>query len=324
MLDGFSRVLEGAQIPLRLLELGHPPSRVHLCGDLPAGPSAAIVGTRKPTPEARRFAFRLAADLSRAGVAVLSGGAKGIDHAAHLGALRGRGATLVVAPSGFFAPYPEEHAALYAAVLERNGGYLSLVGDDVVAHPANFFARNAVLAALAHVLVVVEMPLRSGARNAARWARKLGRPLLVVPAVPWNVQGRGCLLELRRGALLCEGAADVLREVERVLLLPEKTLTVPERPPPLVEPRRPVVPQAQTELPFFATFSEKSELDAVLRAVREGATHQDAVSERSGLPAAAVQRHVLTLTLGGVLAPDPTGGFRCVSATEPVSVRKNS
>jgi DNA processing protein len=293
-------------------------------GELPQGPAAAIVGTRKPTAEARRFAYQLAADLGRAGVAVLSGGAKGIDHAAHLGALRGRGATLVVAPSGFLAPYPKEHAALFGKVLERAGGYLSLVGDQAVAHPANFFARNAVLAALAHVLVVVEMPLRSGARNAARWAKKLGRPLLIVPAVPWNAQGRGCLLELRRGALLCEGAKDVLRELERVLLLPEKTLKLPERPSPLPERRLPPADPAQVELPFSLASSEKNELEAVLRAVRGGATHQDAVCERSGLPASVVQRHLLTLTLGGVLAPDPTGGFRWVSATEPVSRRKNS
>src|SRR5690242_19002608 len=118
-----SRVLEGAQLPLRLLDLGHPPTRVHLFGELPQGPAVAIVGTRHPTLEARRFACRLATDLGRAGVAVLSGGAKGIDHAAHLGALRGRGTTVVVAPAGFHAPFPKEHAATFERVLERGGAY---------------------------------------------------------------------------------------------------------------------------------------------------------------------------------------------------------
>ena len=322
MLVAASRVLEGAQLPLRLLDLGHPPARVHLFGELPQGPAVAIVGTRNPTLEAGRFAFRLAADLCRAGVAVFSGGAEGIDAAAHLGALRSRGTTVVVAPSGYFAPFPKRHAPLFARVLAGGGAYLSLVADGAVAHPSNFFARNAALAALAHVLVVVEMPYRSGARNAARWARKLERPVLIVPTVPWNPAGRGCLLELRRGALLCEGPKDVLRELERVLFLPEKTLKVPERAPP-ASSALPVA-SAQIALPFPPAAAEKAELDAVARAVLAGAAHQDAICERSGLPAATVQRHVLTLTLGGVLAADPAGGFRWVSATQPVLRRKNS
>lgn len=318
-----SRLLEGAQLPSRLLDLGHPPPRVHVFGALPSGPAAAVVGTRHPTAEARRFAWQLAADLGRAGVAVLSGGAKGIDHAAHLGALRGRGTTVVVAPAGFHAPYPEQHASLYARILERGGAYLSLVPDTAVAQQGSFFPRNAALAALAHVLVVVEMPLRSGARNAARWARRLGRPLLVVPAAPWNPIGQGCNLELRRGALVCEGAKDVLRELERVLLLPEKILQVPGVARTL--PDRPVsASSSQVELPFPASDAEQSEIERVLRAVQAGATHQDAICERSGLAVAIVQRHVLTLTLGGVLAPDPDGGLRQVSAAQPVLLRNNS
>jgi DNA processing protein len=284
----------------------------------------AVVGTRDPTLEARRFAFRLAAELCRAGVAVFSGGAEGIDHAAHLGALRARGTTVVVAPAGIWAPYPDKHARLFGRILEREGAYLSLVGDGVVAQQGNFFARNAAMAALSHALVVVEAPFRSGARNAARWARRLGRPLLVVPAAPWNPRGSGSILELRRGALLCTRTEDVLREVERVLLLPEKTLKVPGRRPthapvPLLEEPLP----AQGQLPFPPEITGEPELEAVARAIRSGASHQDAVCERSGLPASVVQRHVLTLTLEGVLAPDLAGGFRWVSAPQPVSARKN-
>ena len=323
MLVARSRVLEGAQLPLRLLDLGHPPPRVHLFGALPAGPAVAIVGTRHPTGDARRFACRLAADLGRGGVAVLSGGATGIDHAAHLGALRGRGTTVVVAPAGFYAPYPEEHATLYARVLERGGAYLSLVGDTAVAQQGHFFARNAALVALAHVLVVVEMPVRSGARNAARWARRLGRPLLVVPAAPWNPRGQGCNLELRRGALVCEGVKDVFRELERVLLLPEKTLRVPALAAQLPEQAVSISPR-QVELPFPPSHAERAEIERVLRAVEAGATHQDAIGERSGLAVAVVQRHVLTLTLEGVLAPDPAGGVRRASAAQPVFTSKNS
>jgi DNA processing protein len=272
----------------------------------------AIVGTRKPTARARRFAYRLAADLCRAGVAVLSGGALGIDSAAHLGALRARGSTAVIAPAGYRVPYPTKNARLFRRILERQGAYLSVVGDMVVAEYANFFARNACLAALSHAVVVVEAPYRSGARNAARWARSLGRPLLAAPSAPWNKRGRGSLLELRRGASLCVTVEDVLRELERTLLLPAQSLNVP----------RPKPASAQVELPFPPTAPDSRELAAVLRAVGAGATHLDAVCELSGLPASAAQRHILTLTLGGVLAPDPAGGVRLIPAAKPVSPRK--
>jgi DNA processing protein len=270
----------------------------------------AIVGTRKPSKLARCFAFRLARDLSRAGVSVLSGGALGIDSAAHLGALRARGTTVVVAPAGFQALYPAKNATLFRSILARNGAYLSLVGDAVVAQNSSFFARNGAMVALAHVVVVVEAPFRSGARNAARWARRLGRPLLVVPSAPWSKRGKGSLQDLERGALPCVRPDSVLRELERTLGLPEKALKVPKR------PQR----SAQRELPFPP--SATGEVQRILQAIDGGAGDIDAICQRSGLPPPAVQSHVLTLTLAGVLGPDPTGRLARAPAPQPVSLRK--
>src|SRR5258707_5883192 len=80
------------------------------------------------------------------------------------------------------------------------GAYLSLVEANVPANQGIFFPRNACLVALSHLVVVVESPIRSGARNAAAHARRLGRPLFVVPQAPWETKARGCLAELLLGA----------------------------------------------------------------------------------------------------------------------------
>src|SRR5690606_32176743 len=109
---------------------------------------------------------------------------------------------------------------LFRRIVAERGAYVSLVPDDVAATQPAFFRRNACLAALAHAVVVVQAPRRSGARNAAAWARRLGRPLLVVPSAPWIERGLGCLLELRRGAQLCESARNVLQVLEQLGVTP--------------------------------------------------------------------------------------------------------
>ncbi len=204
------RRLTGARLPPGLGELGEPPEAMYLRGELPRGPRVAIVGTRNPTREAALYAFELAATLAQRGVAVLSGGATGIDSMAHRGALSVGGSTVVVAPGGFQRPFPPENRDLFRRVVEQGGAYLSLSPSDTPASRGAFFPRNACLVALSHAVVVVEAPIRSGARNAAAHARQLGRPLFVVPATPWNSQGLGCILELKLGARVLYGERDVL------------------------------------------------------------------------------------------------------------------
>ncbi len=286
-----SEQLTGERLPPRLADLSAPPSRLYLRGELPRGPAVAVVGTRRASPEALAFSRSFAAELAAAGVAVLSGGAEGIDTAAHLGALDVGGATVVVAPGGFNRPFPEENAALFQRVVDSGGAYLSLRPDDVPADQAIFFPRNACLVALAHAVVVTQLGFRSGAANAAKWARKLGRPLFIVPHSPWVTQGAGAVRELRLGGHPLDRAKEVLKLLDAAGL---HGLPAP----------------VQGEL--WSTDPRSAE-DPVLRALQAGATHADEIADRTGLSLATVQQRLLTLALSGVLVPGPSGSLKPVT-----------
>jgi len=299
---GQGEELTGARLPPRVSDLPASPQRLYLHGRLPRGPAVAIVGTRKASERGIAFTRALAAELARAGVAVLSGGARGIDTAAHEGALDGGGATVVVTPAGFDHPYPEENRGLYERVLSGGGGYLSLFPDDAPAVRATFFARNAVLAALAHAVIVTETPIVSGARNAAKWARQLGRALFVVPHSPWESAGAGAILELRLGARPLDRAKEVLTFLRSSGLHPLSGGV-----------RLEGITAAAEQGELWAAPADPIEPDPVLEAVRRGAVHPDEIAERTGLSPALVQRRILTLTLSGVLVPGPLGSVKVVN-----------
>jgi len=291
------RGLSGSALPGRLADLPEPPERLFLRGELPRGPAVAIVGTRHPTAAYASFAFELARDLAQAGVAVFSGGAEGIDTEAHRGALAAGGVTVVVAPAGFDRPYPEQNAELFRQVVTAGGAYLSLTEADCPATRGIFFARNACLVALAHLVVVVEAPIQSGALNAAAHARRLGRPLFVVPAPPWQGNALGSLAELRRGAKVLLSVKDLLRALrDQNLHAVEPTVQA------LCEPR----PQ-QESFDFTETSPLARARAAVLEVVRQGAGSSDEICFRTGLAAGRVSELILTLRLEGVLVTDPSG-----------------
>jgi DNA processing protein len=313
-MPGRARILLGADLPPRLRDLPKPPESVHLHGELPRGPAVAIVGTRRPSPRGVRFTEDLASALARRGVAVLSGGAKGIDTAAHRGTLAAGGITVVVAPAGLDHPFPKENAALFRQIIDSGGAYLSLVTDGRPATRSIFFQRNACLVALSHVVVVTQSPVQSGARNAAKWARELGRALLAVPFAPWQWRGRGSVIELRLGASVCTGARDVMKALERQLVTPLPTLGQ-------IASNQGELPFATPELPAQQLSSDPGRIVA---AIAGGARTVDEICDRTGLGPGAVQSHVLTLTLEGVLAPDPGSGWLGVRAAGLVSASKIS
>jgi DNA processing protein len=197
--------IEPPHFPPGVRELPDPPAELFLTGKIPPGPRVALVGTRRPTAQAFEFTEQLALELAEAGIVIVSGGAVGIDTAAHQGALRAGGGTLVVAPSSYSCPYPEQNEPLFRQIVECGGGHLTFVGQATKAQRHAFFARNALLVSLCSTLVLVQAPHRSGARNATLWARKLRRTYWVVPHPPWCSSGAASVGELRLGgkALAC-------------------------------------------------------------------------------------------------------------------------
>ena len=243
---------------------------------------------------------------------ILSGGAEGIDTAAHEGAISAGAPTVVVAPSAFDRPFPEKNRALFQRIIRDGGGHITAEPPHTPAANPKFFPRNSYLAALAHVLVVVESPIRSGARNAAKWARRLGRPLFVVPAVPWNPHGVGCIAELKLGARPLAGPKDVLRVLSQSAFhwLPMADGGV--RTAGCPAPAPPAAPDQQT-LGTFITYPPGSPAGTLLAAVSAGAGNVDGIAQRTGLAPTKVEELLLTLAKDGVLVADPSGAVKFVN-----------
>lgn len=178
--------------PSALRTLKSPPRQLWVRGTLVVcePPAVAIVGTRNASPYGIRVATAIAVACARAGVCVVSGLAKGIDGAAHLGALSANGRTVAVLGTGIDQYYPKPHRTLQDRIA-RDGLVMSELGPGETGHGGSFPLRNRIIAALADVTVVVEAPESSGALNTARYARELGRTLAVVPNPIDSPSGRG-------------------------------------------------------------------------------------------------------------------------------------
>lgn len=177
--------------------------------------SVAVVGSRASTSYGGHVTAELCFGLASQGVAIVSGGAYGIDAAAHRAALAANGVTVIVSAGGVDRPYPPSSAALYDRALE-NGLVLSESPPGSAPHRSRFLSRNRLIAALGTGVVVVEAALRSGARNTASHAKALGRPLMVVPGPVTSAMSAGChemLTDPDRVAILVTCWEDVLSVV---------------------------------------------------------------------------------------------------------------
>jgi DNA processing protein len=174
--------------------------------------SVAIVGARTASPYALTVAERLAADLASVGLTVVSGLARGVDSAAHRGALAGGGATLGVLGSGVDRVYPAEHAPL-AAEMEARGAVISELVPGTRPQPQFFPLRNRIISGLSRAVVVIEAGEKSGSLITARCALEQGRDVLAVPGNVLSGRNRGAHALLRDGAALVESVDDVLEEL---------------------------------------------------------------------------------------------------------------
>jgi DNA processing protein len=288
-MDRVYRVLS-PDYPAALRELRAPPDPLWVRGDLPRARGVAIVGMRKCSEEAAAYTRDLARRLTEHGVVVWSGGAKGIDAAAHQGALEAGGITVAVVATGLEECYPPEHASLYERIIRAGGAIVSAFGPTEKANRGAFHYRNGVLSALTEATVIVQARIISGARSTAAHARRLQRPLFVVPAAPWDDRGKGNLVEIGHGARLLATDAPLLSLFG---ILPGGGA----KPGSVSEPEEKLLRACEK----------------VIAAVQTAPVCLDDLCTKTGLAAPLVQEALLTLTLRAVLVEGPSGRYRRVS-----------
>ncbi|MEK0082687.1 DNA-processing protein DprA [Benzoatithermus flavus] len=194
---------------LRVLPDAPPVLAVRGDAGLLQRPAVAIVGARNASGNGRLFARALARELAEAGLVVVSGLARGIDTAAHEGALQAGGATVAVIAAGVDVAYPPENEALMARIAAE-AAIVSERPLGAQARAKDFPRRNRVIAGLTFGIVVVEAAPQSGSLITARLAADYGREVMAVPGSPFDPRHKGTNQLLREGAHLVESAADVL------------------------------------------------------------------------------------------------------------------
>jgi DNA processing protein len=260
----------------------HPPLALWVTGparlDEMAERAAAIVGTRASTNYGEHVAAELAAGLAERDVAVVSGGAYGIDGAAHRAALAADGLTVAVLAGGIDVPYPAGHTALLQRVSEE-GLIVTEYPPGLRPQRHRFLTRNRLVAALSGATVVVEAGARSGAANTAAWARALGRGVSAVPGPVTSSASVGCHALLRAGATLVTRADEVLELVGRA----GELAADPER------PTSPLDGLADDELRVYDAFPAR------------GARTVDEIAVASGLPPTQVLGPLSMLEIAGLV-----------------------
>jgi DNA processing protein len=202
------------EYPPRLWEISDPPIVLWTRGDvdLLSQPAVAVVGSRRASPSSLAVAFELGRELAAHGLAVVSGLARGVDGAAHTGALEAGGRTIAVLGSGVDVVYPPEHERLAGQVLEA-GALVSEFPPGTEPRAYRFPLRNRVISGLSLAVVVIEAHERSGSLITARQALEQGRDVLAVPGGVASGRHRGGHALIKDGARLVETVDDVLEEI---------------------------------------------------------------------------------------------------------------
>lgn len=269
------------QYPAPLRTIPDPPPLLYVQGSLLETDrhAVAIVGTRKVSAAGRILAEELARDLAEMGFTIVSGLARGVDAAAHRGALVGKGRTLAVMGCGLDRTYPADHRQLRETI-EQHGAVLSELPLGAAPHGYHFPRRNRIISGLSMGVVVTEAAIESGSLITARLAGEQGREVFAVPGFVKAEQSRGPNSLIKDGARLVESAKDILEE-----LLPQLDPAFRAR---LAEGAGTV---AQPKVPF--SLDETLVYDALSVLPQP----VDEVIRRSGLPAAQVAAILLSLEL---------------------------
>ncbi|MGJ3261191.1 MAG: DNA-processing protein DprA [Rhodospirillales bacterium] len=246
--------------------------------------AVALVGSRNASVNGRRFACEMAARLGRAGYLVVSGMARGIDAAAHTGALET--GTVAVLGGGIDVCYPRENQDLYDGLV-RTGALCTEVSIGTQPQARHFPRRNRIISGMARAIVVLEAGAKSGSLITARMALEQGREVFAVPGAPQDPRVKGSNALIRDGAVLTEDADDVIRT------LSEMSATA-------LGERRDGGFRGESTMSVTVHAVDRAR-DPVLQALGFGPTDIDAVIRETGCPAAAVHAVLLELEIAGRL-----------------------
>jgi DNA processing protein len=273
--------------PASLREIYDPPLVLYVKGGLTAKDknAVAMVGSRSTTHYGIETARKLAYQLAYVGVTVVSGGARGIDTAAHQGAMAAKGRTVCVLGTGVNIVFPPENKDLFGRIAE-NGAVITQFPFNRNGDRQSFAIRNRIIAGMTLGTVVVEADLHSGALITSNFATEYGRQVFAVPGRIDSPRSKGCHDLIKKGAKLCEGAEDILSEFE--YLFPGSN--------------RPPSPGETGVLPALElSVNEQKVYDSLDEEERS----IDEVIRKSGLPSSAVSVALLSLEMKHVIKQLP-------------------
>lgn len=285
--------VQDAAYPARLKAIYDPPPLLYVSGTLTEadGYAVAIVGSRRATPAGRALTEQLSRDLASAGLTIVSGLARGIDAAAHRGALEVKGRTVAVLGCGIDRTYPPEHQALRRQI-EANGAVLTEFPLGASPHGYHFPRRNRIISGMCLGVMVTEAALGSGSLITARLAADQGREVFAVPGSVNAETSRGPNGLIKQGAKLVETVEDVIEEFLSLVEAPFQTRLrdyldartgTQAKTPPRLGPEEALICELLSAEP----------------------THVDEIIEKSGLPPATVNGLLLALELKGALRQLP-------------------
>lgn len=271
--------------PSQLRTIHDPPALLYVCGTIPDTIRIAIVGSRKATADGKRLANETAATLSNHGVTVVSGLARGIDTAAHSGAVAGQGSTIAVLGGGIDIIYPPENRDLFEKIMHQ-GAIISEYPPGTEPLPGHFPARNRIISGLSTGVFIAEATLASGSLITADFALEQGRDVYAAPGSVFSKYCQGNLQLLKQGAILTTEAEDILNFCH-----------IDSYPKHTNQPAR----YDQTKL----TVDQNKVFD-LLHATP---LHLDQLAQECGLTAMEVSAIVLHLELEGLASSQPGGRY---------------
>lgn len=260
-----------------LTHIDAPPAQLYMAGDLPVArrPTVAIVGSRKPTPYGIEVTHRLAYDLAKSGVVIVSGLAYGIDAAAHKAALEAGGTTIAVLAGGLHRIYPATHSGLAREIIEKGGTIISEQEEGVEAHKYHFLARNRLVSGLADAVIVIEATDRSGTLSTVAHALAQNKEVFAVPGPITSLLSVGPNRLLQQGAHVALEARDILDVIAPQLAF------------------------SQQRLPLGDTAAEVRIIELITGGVRDG----DTLCAQSGLDSSEFLQTLTMMELKGSIRP---------------------